>query len=84
MQWWVILRLRVAVPPLWRDEARKHSQRTKLIENKVNAGRLEMSKRAILKQHVKHVTAMILYHHSAEGWWVGPELSNPRGPLPHL
>jgi hypothetical protein len=71
MQWWVIVRLQVAVPPMWQKEARKH-------------GRLEMSKRAIIKQDVKHVAAMILYRHSAEGWWVGPELSNPRGPLPVL
>jgi hypothetical protein len=75
MQWWVIVRLQVAVPPMWQKEARKHSQLTKLIENKVNEGRLEMSKRAIIKQDVKHVAAMILYRHSAEGWWVGPELS---------
>jgi hypothetical protein len=39
MQWWVIVRLQVAVPPMWQKEARKHSQLTKLIENKVNEGR---------------------------------------------
>ncbi len=75
MQWWVILRLRVPVSPLWLVEKRAA---------KLSSQALYESKRAILKQHVKHVEAMILYHHSAEGWWVGPVRSDPRGPLPHL
>jgi len=82
MQWWVIVRLRVAVPPLWRKEAQKYAQRAKLVDNKVTEGRLEMSRQAIIKQDVKHIAAMILCRHSADGWWVGPELDSPRGPLP--
>lgn len=76
-QWLVRLRLRVPIPPPWQEAwARSRSMANKL--------RLEQSKRSILKQHVKHVTAMLLYRYDAEGWWVGPELDGPRAPLPVL
>lgn len=76
MKWWVRLRLDVPVPPLWREEKRKRP------ESHPNDIRLDESKRAIIKQDVKHVTAMLLCRHGAEGWC--ERQGYPLAPLPVL
>jgi hypothetical protein len=74
MKWWVRLRLDIATPPLWLEEFRK-GHLSQLSQN-----RLALSKHAIIKHHVKHITAMLMCRHDAEGWTTGR--GDPLGPLP--
>jgi hypothetical protein len=82
MKWWVRLRLQVPVSPLWKVEERKVSLHTTENAAQLSSEALYDSKRSIIKQHVKHVTAMLLCRHGAEGWCENQ--GDPLAPLPTL
>jgi hypothetical protein len=76
MRWRVRLRIDVETPPLWVKEAQKPNL------SQLSRDRLSLSKRSIIKQHVKHVTAMRLYKDNAEGWCMSR--GDPLWPMPTL